>query len=183
MGPKCKGRSISKAHSFATNLTENLSASGPALLCVSLQATLHGQAKNQAETQVQQLAQQANLHAQASVQAAVQAEQLKKTLAGEPRLLFLGVLGLGVWWGTNVLQVGAGVKRLAGSKLTGRCRPSGLSLDVFLSSAQNYLEVNRECLVVLLTAFACCSPAGVGPLGSAGSCDCGEPGGSGAGTR
>ena len=51
-----------------------------------LQATLHGQAKNQAETQVQQLAQQANLHAQASVQAAVQAEQLKKTLAGEAGL-------------------------------------------------------------------------------------------------
>ncbi|KAL4427845.1 hypothetical protein ABPG75_001934 [Micractinium tetrahymenae] len=51
---------------------------------LTVQATLHGQAKTHATTQAQQLASQAQLHAQASVQAAVQAEQLKQTIAVLP---------------------------------------------------------------------------------------------------
>lgn len=49
---------------------------------LTVQASLHGQARTQATSQAQQLASQAQMHAQASVQAAVQAEQLKQTLAG-----------------------------------------------------------------------------------------------------
>ena len=51
---------------------------------LTVQATLHEQAKSAATSQAQQLASQAQLHAQASVQAAVQAEQLKQTLSVLP---------------------------------------------------------------------------------------------------